>query len=56
MNSILYKLVVNGYIVAEGSKGAIKKLSRQRVGSFVGIGSPLPSVGKRWGSVAEVAS
>lgn len=46
--SILYKLVKDGKIVDEGNRKEMKRLAKSLPGSFVGVGSPLPSVGREW--------
>lgn len=54
MKSKLYKLVENNIIIAEGSKGEMKRAHKeaQKAGleTFVGVGSPLSTLGKVWDS------
>lgn len=47
--SLLYKLVLNNIVIAEGNKKAMHKLAKATPGSFVGMGSPLSTLGARWG-------
>lgn len=46
--SVMYKLVVNKKIVAEGSKKEMIKLAKKTPGSFVGVGSPKSQLGQSW--------
>lgn len=48
--SLLFKLVsFTGIVIAEGNKKAMHKLAKLTPGSFVGMGSPLSTLGARWG-------
>lgn len=53
LKSSIYKLVLNNIIVAEGSAKEMRRLRKQRPGSFVGLGSPEPSVGQVWDKTKE---
>jgi hypothetical protein len=49
--SLLYKLVLNNIIVAEGSKASMKRAIKKHKGAnsvFIGIGAPYSTLNQLW--------
>jgi hypothetical protein len=47
-HSLLYKIVQDNVIVWEGSKRDAKKARKNFPGSFIGISTPLSTIGQKW--------